>query len=1186
MEIFTIPDLSGGIAENIRPDLIKDNMAQQFLNYMVKKIGEIQASSQPIDFDSDLTEELEDKFNTKDIKKAYIWYPSFRIVDTEDPETLNMDYPFLFILYENQNDSGFFAQEELDDTQEIINERSANGSIHLCYHAISGWHIVSDIFNSYGFPDIIQTTWGVVLCDGRNNNNLKYIEINQYGELIYGDFGQHSPIRMITLSPSGNVLNNEITDNDAIDVGMGIPAGVYPQYTFTQTDKYNNQSNPAPLSMFCSDGDTPIGEMQNLWQGEVEDEKYLQSGLLSKFWKRISLDIIETYGGDGVDSQFNLSKMKYLNIYRRYIPYCESIVPWSRFVKVFTQSITPSQGLPVSIRDFKDQFPESATSVDISWENDSSIKGDLMSCDKDIIFVGNATSDIILPFTFTNICRINMNNPNPVNYAINGYAEIMIGHDEITNFDTTLPSFQHDQFRIFDMDMITPCPVQYIKLSEDRLYLLVKIPMGLISGQPHILYLAWGGEGVSDSLWREYAYGKWQELTFPQSGDLLPDARIIEMPRVRNSSHLVCITNAWVDTVSRKIPNKASRYNDGWVAGGTMTTAFLTDTSPQMGSLTSMEILKNPSLKNYFSYPLYRQTAKVDHDYAVTCPVDPEHEQWRTYRRVYKPNGIQFQYLTNNAFVTNGSFIHTLSGSCVFSKYAPNFSWHENANRYDLMNLEFNEESKSLLISVVMYPDTYAKTIDIDIASGNNYNIDFHRSVEIPSGDTDLLFNGGIYTKECCFAVGLSVDRDANYKLIVVLYLDGQVYTYQYITGTFPYDCGIDFDEDNVVPYFLSNQLHYMSPPAEGIVPVPYVKSLYSFDFIVNTNAVTEEMLQRYLLNLPIYSASRIGYDQTTDTNLNLEFDYIREDAQKPKGIVRWNSDSGRSFPDLNVFPLTNTIIALEVVPQEFLSGIDTCVLIFTTRGNHKFMAKGDMSEWYKSAYKTDNLISQNSDYILSNRESLCRIANILFYRSLAGIVKTDINLSNYEFPFRDNIEIESLTDFRCVIVYNSRDNMLIIHFWGVNPKTYMYSFSFGYMKIAGDIAMVSFMPIVYDDLYLHTDFDNNGVIDTKIRSFNGKGSKYAPSGRIWQSKKFALNYRSVRKIRIKFNTTGETVSVTVTCYSDRKYSNNALQMSYTFTAIVSQKWYVLPVSYRGLFYDVTTNADRIEYIEILTAGD
>jgi hypothetical protein len=151
--------------------------------------------------------------------------------------------------------------------------------------------------------------------------------------------------------------------------------------------------------------------------------------------------------------------------------------------------------------------------------------------------------------------------------------------------------------------------------------------------------------------------------------------------------------------------------------------------------------------------------------------------------------------------------------------------------------------------------------------------------------------------------------------------------------------------------------------------------------------------------------------------------------------------------------------------------------------------------------------------------------------------------------------------------------------------NTYVFDLQKGILKKYTSIEMSSFIPLIEETLFLQTDYVNGNVTGTRIMTLNSD-QEYDKTTRVLRSKQIYLNNESIRKIRCIFDNVESGIYVTITLFTDKQFLNGTQTMSYTINNILTDKWYILPPSYRGLYYELSTNADNFQYFECEITGD
>lgn len=203
---FTLNDFTGGLVNDIRPDLLQNNENQQFTNLEIDQAGKVVKRK---GFTSLWASAL--GFNS--VIATYLWRSYFKRKDHIN-----------------------------DDHIILINQVSNIFNVYLVYSSSSSEFICSFM----SLPRIAITDKKVYIVDGRNNNYMYYFEINKNGELEKGEYNVEQPILR------ANAFNKISCKRSSYEDYTGLPFGAILQYCFTFEDDEGNESAHSPITTYTA----------------------------------------------------------------------------------------------------------------------------------------------------------------------------------------------------------------------------------------------------------------------------------------------------------------------------------------------------------------------------------------------------------------------------------------------------------------------------------------------------------------------------------------------------------------------------------------------------------------------------------------------------------------------------------------------------------------------------------------------------------------------------------------------------------------------------------------------------------------------------------------------------------------------------------------------------------------------
>jgi len=369
--------------------------------------------------------------------------------------------------------------------------------------------------------------------------------------------------------------------------------------------------------------------------------------------------------------------------------------------------------------------------------------------------------------------------------------------------------------------------------------------------------------------------------------------------------------------------------------------------------------------------------------------------------------------------------------------------------------------------------------------------------------------------------------------------------------------------------------------PVENTFDFAFIQSIEVEQgiYLSANNAHDVKVALNIMNGLPCYPDDFIGInlDDLAQENITINSAKLVEEETKP-GMLMWSSIGGRTFPDLNYIFTNGNIKRIIPAPNYTKNGQDyNSFLIFNKNGTRqRFILSGTPDGW--AGQISDNLISEQSAFSLLGENTICKIAETLYYLAPIGLVKE--NRDGREVISRDErgdkiVDLPIQTDDTLdILFYNQYRQQLIYVYYSGNAtynKAFVYDIStrlwFLFTGFNAERTAVELSKTTQKTLVLY----NNTITVYPGSSNTTEASPYIQTGKI------ALDYKSLRRIKIEYS--GTITSIVIVVY------NENFSGGYNTTAISSvpnsNVWYGLPRGLKGKEFQITvyggTNIKQIE---------
>jgi hypothetical protein len=388
--ILTIGAFTGGLVKTdaMRGELLEDGQLQSCTNFESKDRGILRGRFGVTAFPDTITSAI-----TGDIIDFWIWKPGIM------PTGFTGD--FLIIVYDDE------------DKLWLLGKDTTWKSVYLVGVT------ETQVFSNLEPPTIVNTSYGVALCDGRDNNILKSVEITPDGDLVFGDIGVPSPLGMAEFSTDEE---DNLTTSSGTDNGMAVRKGSILFMAYTMVTRDGIESNPSPEVVFLDENKLSLDEDLNL-----ED-----------YYIKATADKLRSILADMSGYEGLTERIKYFNVYMGSVPYVGGEIARGdlRLVGRMPVGDLTGDNTYVSTQPF--------TGASISYENDIGCKADDICDNATVTMVSNANTKEDFPFDFDWAFKITLDNKNNRNYVKRPVRFRL--------FDTDMVDKDGDQILYWDSD--------------------------------------------------------------------------------------------------------------------------------------------------------------------------------------------------------------------------------------------------------------------------------------------------------------------------------------------------------------------------------------------------------------------------------------------------------------------------------------------------------------------------------------------------------------------------------------------------------------------------------------------------------------------------------------------------------------------------------------------------------------
>jgi len=495
-------DLSGGINNQTRPDLLEDNQLQAAQNYECRgRNGTLYKRTDPATYLVNLNYALSRHFDTV-ISISPAFYPSVKPDDMTDDHML--------LVFGKKDDSYY---------------------LYLYYEQSGGYKITIPGV-TYSADSVLRFAIAhdrVIITDYEGGNVAHYFTIDEDGNRVSGIMGINAPLNKPGISQMTDwdaTLFEENNENDYLS-----ECGLV-QVCYTVATKDGEESNPSPVSNTL--------DMQFFKLEDGEDARFLEKIQVS------NLSIPPRLASNIKD------KLKYFNIYVRVFRYSAGSVSKSfeysqRFAIIDKDNASGSTGNNYSIT------VSPTAGQQVSHENDVAPIAKYPAALGGVTMLACCKTKIKFPAEFDRYVEIKLNNQDSKTYidAViriqlkdETYPSDFISDLDWTDFDPddnyVIGQTGLNQLRVYDNDLTTPLSVVYdLKRlwngGDVRRYcdIYIKIPQ-LEAGNVHSLYFCFGGIGVDVLDLKSADYGQWVRA------DAWTGQQVFQPLRVWNTDVLIC----------------------------------------------------------------------------------------------------------------------------------------------------------------------------------------------------------------------------------------------------------------------------------------------------------------------------------------------------------------------------------------------------------------------------------------------------------------------------------------------------------------------------------------------------------------------------------------------------------------------------------------------------------------------
>jgi len=829
---------------------------------------------------------------------------------------------------------------------------TTSNELFISYEKSGAWYSEQIVIQDIDYANV--TADDFVFANGNNKiiivdnvNKSHFIMFDKDGILVSGKLEYPAPQNKITFNPMTEWDGSRF-ETTMTEAYLG-DCGMY-QYLYCYADRFGNLSNPSPIS------DTYYLDYFE-YDEDGDDE--------------IKTDRIQLFNmalPDGLDNNAK-DNIEEFYIYRRNVRYTEG-VDSSAFELIKVIKIGKK---PVGDTDPNNESINSWTDTEFVAEGDSPSYGNIAPVATDaiatagvLINVGAKTKDVTL-WDFKYKCPINLSNPNVANY-INGSYIIELHKDYFIDKDENKPfvpnnyiNFEaggdgsgkvmvnREKLLFFDSDLTTPLNTIAFDYDANKIRVIVSIPQ-LSSGEKTI-YFCFTPEADFDNY--EGIPDKYMAINVGIDYGAFMVAGYAGWSRQRTlngekvmNAHSI-VCSDFDFLKDDDVINKANLAYNGDITGTT-----IVDT-----------ISNVPFLNNYGEYYV------PDTDFPIGTRAI----------RFYAPADCEVKY------DVGGTRTMPEKGFIIFrSSFDPS----------DLPNnLYYNQ-----FLNIYSAPNHY---IQVHLVRDDDIVDRFKFEVFTGAG-------GGGTTRFTSIPVssgGVFVfSWDSEKISLFLVSRSSNVLWSQEVENAIDWTGTIDYirfgsDDGRVIPYAKYDQMQFIEGTylsADNVLHQNNVLSMASF--------------------MPYFETAVIGLDfvayenDNTDPNAwnnNIDFEEIEEIEYNNTNRVMWTPVNGLSFNLADYKDVDEQCKRVIVAPYFLQDTYGNSAIIFTRNNIIRFLLDGTPDQW---ALRTDNFITEYTQYGLLSKNSLGRFGESLFWHSEVGFMRWDrngiqlISKNRLDIPIKDSI--------------------------------------------------------------------------------------------------------------------------------------------------------------------------------------
>ena len=979
---------------------------------------------------------------------------------------------------------------------------TTSNELWITYY-VDAWVKEQIIIDDVDYTDTEEITFAnggdkIIIVDDVNKSH--FVMFDKDGQLVTSVLEYPAPTNKITFNQM--TAWDDSRFEDVITNAYLGDCGEY-QYLYCYADRFGNLSNPSPIS------DTYY----------IDYFEYSDEGDDDRKVDRIQLFNMAL--PDGIDNSTK-DNLEEFYIYRRTVRYIEGVDVGAfelvKVIKIGKKSTTEN--------DPNNLTTNSWTDTDFVTEGDTPSYGNLAPIATDAIattgvlmLAGTKTKDVFL-WDFKYKCPINISNDNSTNYTDRAII-LELHKDSLVDKDGNTPFnpndyrgsnaggnylINKDKMILFDSDQTTPLKTICFDYSSSEYFrVMVSIPQ-LSSGEKTI-YFCFSTSDGSGTFEYTGIPQKYMDINAGIDYGAFMTAgytgwnrnRTLFGEKVKNANSIICSDFEFLkdgDVINKSDLSNNGEMNDCSIVG---------------------RVAKVPFLENYVGYntlgthdfPIGTKAVRMDTDTSRTifsedktlpsdgymyCRVNFNGlDLWDAY---YDDSGSDFynsQYVINNivCMVTDDTNDHELNFG-IFQ--------HTEGNYY----LGF--------VSANLDDDVYKVRTAISDIEYFRTDTDYDQFVFISWKDLN--------TDNATIKIA-SVDQNTD------------TYSSNEITG---FDM---WGTNNLKSFRIGRPKNWSDNIDELTIDNLIVDQIQ----LVGGSYITTENNIRNIANfLPFFEQRIIGLDVTQEPytyNEAIEFEEIEEIDFNDTNRVMWTPVNGLSFNLKDYKDVPEVCKRIIVAPYFLQDTYGNSSIIFTRNRIIRFLLEGTPDEW---ALRTDNFITEYTQYGLLSKNSLGRFGEALYWHSEVGFMRWDrkgiqlISKNRLEVPIKDTI-IGFGVPLR---------NQYIFHDDSAN-KSWVYHIDTDVWTIFSglDVSQVQILSGGDDDNNYNLFLTSTNTIEYYPTTTDETRSSTITT------KAYPFDDIDFYKFRMDFEGTGNTIAVTVV--------NSDETLSYSFPSINRMEWNYLP---------------------------